>query len=97
MLKITVPEWKEKNRSLPVIPDFFPVEPIAGKEQQCNLLANLMNRADVVMDCKRHVMLTAKEKAFSGVFLIMWAVVNLLKECGFNPQQNRATFRHLKT
>lgn len=49
LLKITVPEWKEKNRSLPVIPDFFPVEPIAGKEQQCNLLANLMNRADVVM------------------------------------------------
>lgn len=47
LLKISVPEWKDKNRPLPVIPNFFPVEPIAGKEAQCDLLANLMNRADV--------------------------------------------------
>lgn len=47
LLKISVPEWKERNRPLPVIPDSFPVEPISGKEPQCDLLANLMNRADV--------------------------------------------------
>lgn len=47
LLNIVVPEWKNKNLELPLIPDIFPLEPSKGKEEQYNLLAKLINRADV--------------------------------------------------
>ena len=47
LLNIVVPEWRNKNLELPLIPDIFPLEPSKGKEEQYNLLAKLINRADV--------------------------------------------------
>lgn len=47
LLNIVIPEWRNKNLELPLIPDIFPLEPSKGKEEQYNLLAKLINRADV--------------------------------------------------